>query len=93
MATDLLAATENSPTKSDDCRWGIGWGPRSTIPSPAGNDAQSVANMCVRKLAQRAHTTGGLILLDRNGNPAAAFNTSRMAYGFINPDDSLTIAP
>ena len=94
MATDLLAAPENPATKSDDCRWGIGWGPRATIPTTsAGGDAQSVADACVRKLDHRAHTTGGLILLDRNGNPAAAFNTSRMAYGFINPDDSITIAP
>ena len=93
MAADLLATAENPATKSDDCRWEIGWGPRSTITPSTGSDAQSVANACVRKLAHRAHTTGGLILLDRNGNPAAAFNTSRMAYGFINPDDSFTIAP
>src|ERR1700742_1630558 len=88
------AAQESPATKPDDCRWGIGWGPRAIIPTTsAGGDAQSVADACVRKLAHRAHTTGGLILLDRNGNPAAAFNTSRMAYGFINPDDSITIAP
>jgi len=94
MAADLLATAESPATKSDDCRWGIGWGPRAIIPTTAaGGDAQSVADACVRKLAHRAHTTGGLILLDRNGNPAAAFNTSRMAYGFINPDDSITIAP
>ena len=37
--------------------------------------AQAVADACVRKLALRAHTTGGLILLDHEGNPAAAFNT------------------
>ena len=93
MAADLLAATENPPTKSDEQCWSLGWGARSTITPSTGSNAQSVANACVRKLAHRAHTTGGLILLDRNGNPAAAFNTSRMAYGFINPDDSITIAP
>jgi L-asparaginase / beta-aspartyl-peptidase len=93
MAADLLATAENPATKSDDCRWGVAWGTRSTVATSAGGDAQSVANACVRKLAHRAHTTGGLILLDRNGNPAAAFNTSRMAYGFVNPDDSFTIAP
>jgi L-asparaginase / beta-aspartyl-peptidase len=94
MAADLLAAAENPAQKPEDCRWGLGWGTHSTIAASAGGgDAQSVANACVRKLAHRAHTTGGLILLDRNGNPAAAFNTSRMAYGFVNPDDSFTIAP
>jgi beta-aspartyl-peptidase (threonine type) len=94
MAADLLATAESSGPKSDECRWGLNWGGMpSTSAASAGGDAQSVANACVRKLAHRAHTTGGVILLDRNGNPAAAFNTSRMAYGFVNPDDSFTIAP
>jgi beta-aspartyl-peptidase (threonine type) len=92
MAADLLVAAENPRSKSEECNWEWGWGTRSTGAS-TGRDAQSVANACVRKLAHRAHTTGGLILLDRDGNPAAAFNTSRMAYGFVNPDDSFTIAP
>ncbi|HYL46579.1 MAG TPA: isoaspartyl peptidase/L-asparaginase [Candidatus Limnocylindrales bacterium] len=55
--------------------------------------AQAVADACVRKLAHRAHTTGGLILLDREGHPAAAFNTPRMAYGFVEPNGSFKIAP
>src|ERR1700722_15029272 len=55
--------------------------------------AQAVADACVRKLAHRAHTTGGLILLDRNGLPGAAFNTPRMAYGYVEPDGSFNIAP
>jgi beta-aspartyl-peptidase (threonine type) len=55
--------------------------------------AQAVADACVRKLAHRAHTTGGLILLDRNGLPGAAFNTPRMAYGYVEPDGSFHIAP
>lgn len=55
--------------------------------------AQAVADACVRKLAHRSHTTGGLILLDRQGNPAAAFNTPRMAYGFVSPDGSLHVRP
>ncbi|MGA8144804.1 MAG: isoaspartyl peptidase/L-asparaginase [Candidatus Acidiferrales bacterium] len=92
MAIDLLAAAESSePKPGAHCRE-IGWGTASIAPAGAG-EPQSVANSCVFKLAQRAHTTGGLILLDRHGNPAAAFNTPRMAYGFVNPDDSLTIAP
>ena len=55
--------------------------------------AQAVADACVRKLAHRAHTTGGLILLDRNGLPGAAFNTPRMAYGYVEPNGSFHIAP
>ena len=55
--------------------------------------AQAVADACVRKLAHRAHTTGGLILLDSDGLPAAAFNTPRMAYGFVEPEGTFKIAP
>jgi isoaspartyl peptidase/L-asparaginase-like protein (Ntn-hydrolase superfamily) len=36
--------------------------------------------------------TGGLILLDRFGNPAYAFNTPRMAYGFVAPDGTFITA-
>lgn len=93
-AVDLLGLAENPLVKPEDKCWGIGWGTRTTPSSEAEKRGpQAVANACVRRLAQRAHTTGGLILLDRSGNPAAAFNTSRMAYGFVNPDDSFTIAP
>lgn len=34
-------------------------------------------------LAERGGGTGGLILLDREGTPAFAFNTPRMAYGYV----------
>jgi beta-aspartyl-peptidase (threonine type) len=54
---------------------------------------QAVADACVRKLALRAHTIGGLILLDHEGNPAAAFNTPRMAYGYVEPGGGFRIAP
>jgi beta-aspartyl-peptidase (threonine type) len=55
--------------------------------------ASAVADACVRKLAHRVHTTGGLILLDREGQPAAAFNTPSMAYGYVEPDGSFKIVP
>jgi L-asparaginase / beta-aspartyl-peptidase len=55
--------------------------------------AQAVADACVRKLAHRVRTTGGLILLDREGQPAAAFNTPSMAYGYVETDGSFKIAP
>jgi isoaspartyl peptidase/L-asparaginase-like protein (Ntn-hydrolase superfamily) len=55
--------------------------------------AQAVADACVRILEHRAHAAGGLILLDREGRPAAAYNTPRMAYGYVEPDGSFAIAP
>jgi beta-aspartyl-peptidase (threonine type) len=54
--------------------------------------AQAIADACVRKLEHRAHATGGLILLDHEGRPAAAFNTPHMAYGYVNPDGTFHIA-
>ena len=71
---------------------------RVLVPHREKNDQplslpQAVADACVRKLALRAHTTGGLILLDHEGNPAAAFNTPRMAYGYVEPDGRFRIAP
>ena len=55
--------------------------------------AQAVADACVRILKLRADATGGLILLDREGRPAAAYSTPRMAYGYVGRDGSFTVAP
>jgi beta-aspartyl-peptidase (threonine type) len=41
------------------------------------------AKRAVDLLAARTKGTGGLILLDRNGEPGFAFNTPRMAYGYV----------
>lgn len=51
------------------------------------------AKECVRILESRGGGTGGLILLDRAGRPAAAYSTTRMAYGYFQPDGSLFILP
>ena len=53
------------------------------------NDA---ANAAVCLLAERAHGTGGLILLDREGRPGFAFNTPRMAYAYATPDGSFVVS-
>jgi beta-aspartyl-peptidase (threonine type) len=45
--------------------------------------AQQAADAAVRLLSERGRGTGGLILLDRDGRPALAFNTPRMAYGYV----------
>lgn len=55
--------------------------------------SQAVADACIRILKRRAGSTGGLILLDREGRPAAAYSTPRMAYGYVDRDGSFTVAP
>jgi len=59
-------------------------------PEPCGEifPAMMAAREAVHLLAQRTRATGGLILLDRDGHPGFAFNTPRMAYGYVNPDGS-----
>lgn len=58
-----------------------------------GSASSVAADECVRLLARRTQSTGGLILLDRDGRPAASFNTPRMAYAYIEPSGSFHIAP
>ena len=50
--------------------------------------ADLAAREAVHLLAKRTRATGGLILLDRQGLPGFAFNTPRMAYGYVAPDGS-----
>jgi L-asparaginase / beta-aspartyl-peptidase len=54
--------------------------------------ADLAAREAVHVLAKRTHATGGLILLDRLGNPGFAFNTPRMAYGYVAIDGNLVTA-
>ncbi len=61
------------------------------VDSPAASSCDvSSADMAAREavhlFAKRTHATGGLILLDSHGNPGFAFNTPRMAYGYVAPD-------
>ncbi|HME12797.1 MAG TPA: isoaspartyl peptidase/L-asparaginase [Candidatus Acidoferrum sp.] len=51
--------------------------------------AMQAAKKAVELLAARTKGTGGLILLDREGNPGFAFNTPRMAYGYVGTDGAL----
>jgi len=50
--------------------------------------ADHAARKSVKLLGERGRGTGGLILLDREGTPALAFNTPRMAYGYVDADSS-----
>ena len=54
--------------------------------------AMDAARASVELLARRTRATGGLILLDCNGNPGWAFNTPRMAYGYVQSDGSIVTA-
>lgn len=56
---------------------------RSAPQVPETNSAMAAARQAVQILASRTHATGGLILLDPDGNPGWAFNTPRMAYGYV----------
>jgi len=67
------------------------------VDSPAASSCDvSSADMAAREavhlFAKRTHATGGLILLDSHGNPGFAFNTPRMAYGYVTPDGSFVTA-
>jgi len=70
---------------------------RLCLDTPAGEpcgvfSGQLAAREAVHLLAKRAHGTGGLILLDCYGNPGFAFNTPRMAYGYVALDGSFVAA-
>jgi len=67
------------------------------VDSPAGapgdaSTARLAAREAVHLLAKRTHGHGGLILLDRHGNPGFAFNTPRMAYGYVALDGNFVTA-
>jgi beta-aspartyl-peptidase (threonine type) len=64
----------------------------SSPPQSAIESAMAVARASVELLARRTHATGGLILLDRDGNPGWAFNTPRMSYGYVQRDGSIVTA-
>jgi len=53
---------------------------------PAGSNPTRAAQAAVQLLARRGKGTGGVILLDKIGDPGYAFNTPRMAYGIANPE-------
>jgi L-asparaginase / beta-aspartyl-peptidase len=60
-------------------------GPVVDTPTVRTN-AMQAAEHTIAELARRTKATAGLILLDREGNPGFAFNTPRMAYGYVAAD-------
>ena len=77
-ATDLLRRLPLQPTVHS--------------PAAAMESAMAAARASVDILVRRTHATGGLILLDRDGNPGWAFNTPRMSYGYVQSDGSIVTA-
>jgi len=62
---------------------------RLPLPGESGTMlARRAAQDAVDLLGRRGKGTGGLILLDRNGTPGFAFNTPRMAFGYVSSDGS-----
>jgi len=59
---------------------------------PAGSTPARAAQAAVQLLLRRGNGTGGLILLDKLGNPGFAFNTPRMSYAFVTPDSRFITA-
>lgn len=53
--------------------------------------ASRVAREAVQLLAERGRGAGGLILIDRDGNPAFAYNTPHMAYGYVEGDGTFVV--
>ncbi len=57
--------------------------------------AKEAADHAVEKsillLAERGRGTGGLILLDKQGTPALAFNTPRMAHGYVDATGNFVV--
>jgi L-asparaginase / beta-aspartyl-peptidase len=87
-ATDLLRSGSNAFCLAESSRDPSNPGSHSS----AADTAMLVAREAVHLLGKRTHATGGLILLDYEGNPGFAFNTPRMAYGYVTPDGSFFTA-
>ena len=67
--------------------------PAQILPKSFGRDTATLAaREAVSILAERTQATGGLILLDREGNPGLAFNTPRMAHAYVAGNGDFVVA-
>jgi beta-aspartyl-peptidase (threonine type) len=87
-ATELLRSGGNAFCLSESSRDPSNPGSHTC----AADTAMLVAREAVHLLGKRTHATGGLILLDCEGNPGFAFNTPRMAYGYVTTSGSFFTA-
>jgi L-asparaginase / beta-aspartyl-peptidase len=82
----------NSPSRASSSLPSQNSAPADFPSCDPSSPAMLAAREAVHLLAHRTHATGGLILLDRDGNPGFAFNTPRMAFGFVSTDSSFFTA-
>ena len=54
-------------------------------------NAHDAAKLAINILAKRVNGSGGIILIDRNGDIGYAYNTPRMAYAFQQEGGDITI--
>ena len=54
-------------------------------------NAHDAAKLAINILAKRVNGSGGIILIDRNGDIGYAYNTPRMAYAFQQEEGDITI--
>ena len=66
--------------------------PTAAVDACELSSADLAAREAVHLLGKRTHATGGIILLDRHGNPGFAFNAPRMAYGYVAMDGNFVTA-
>jgi beta-aspartyl-peptidase (threonine type) len=59
----------------------------------AGEEPLAAAKRCLCLLDERAHSIGGLILIDRHGRVGASFTTPRMAFAYFADDGSPMVFP
>ncbi|MGB7284967.1 MAG: isoaspartyl peptidase/L-asparaginase [Candidatus Acidiferrum sp.] len=83
-AADLLRTGRADFCESDSSRDPAA----TTAPSRARETSMLAARETVHILSQRTRATGGIILLDCEGNPGFAYNTPRMAYAYVAADGS-----
>jgi beta-aspartyl-peptidase (threonine type) len=57
----------------------------------AGLTPNEAARRSADHLRDRGRGNGGLIIIGTDGTPGFAFNTTRMAYGYVAPDDVFVV--
>lgn len=92
MAKAALDLLHNAPALEAYRQSSWARGNASNKPS-SNTSAQDAAEIAIERLANRTDSTGGLILLDRDGSPGVAFNTPAMSYGYVQRNGSFRISP
>lgn len=84
-ATDFLRGADSTTARSALTKEHMAAAVRNAAAIRAARDT-------IDLFSRRTGATAGLILLDRQGNPGVAFNTPRMAHGYVTADGSWVVA-